>query len=218
MENNNSFLNSIKKRFTFEADEDKNQENVDSNKEQNDNRQLDKELSDLKDEKSKQDDQKQDTSDKTSDKPDDTTDEKDDLGDDSDMNSNVDSSVDDDFGGDETPPSDSSSSDMNADPISEPSTAGPNNRLTLFDEYLKISNVIDNTINSLEDNQSIINNTKAKIGVTQLQAIYKDIRFIIDDKFYTMDDKDLMIHLEILKKRFNLVMEALSRIKNNNPK
>jgi hypothetical protein len=105
---------------------------------------------------------------------------------------------------------------MGENPEEEPPSpvGSVNRKYTLYTEYIRILAVLKESIISLRgiviENDKI--NNEIKECVAELESIRSNAEFIID-KFKEYKEADIMLHLEMLKKRTTIILEKMQKIK-----
>jgi len=201
------WLNSLNRRFTFEETD----ESSDKNTEQNDNKgkddDLDSSLQDLKDAKDNNESLSDSSDDTKAEGEEDGTGSADDTGDEENFDGGDDVDNSDD--------TDSSSDDTSTDPESDSTSDNQpinNTKSTLFTEFVKLVDIIKISVNNLEKRQSVINNNSIIICVTQFKSILKDIEYMLERNFNSMNETELYFQLETFQSRVNLILEQLKRL------
>jgi hypothetical protein len=184
----------LRKNLTFEDDSSENEE--DENQ-QNDNTDAD-------------DDTSFDTDDDIDEEP------SDDMGDSTDSPTSGDSN---DSGNNSGMGGEGNSGGMGGDAGTDPNddaeagkkgVGSVNRKYTLFTEYVRIVSAIKETVSSLEDIAS--SNTELKDCVSQLAQLSEDGDLIIS-RFKQFNEADLMIQLDILKRRASFLIDRLKNLK-----
>ena len=122
-----------------------------------------------------------------------------------------DDSLDSDGGDDGSDNSDGQQTDDDSsgdDDDSKPKTGAAPRKLTLYAEFNRIHNVLREALESCESKLAINNATKNCIA--QLKQVLIDTRFILSN-FTERSEEDIMVQMEMIKRRSTLALELLKR-------
>ena len=201
---NNSFFNIISNSLKFEDDNSQQNDKEDQANASADDK-LDAQLDDLKEQKDQGDQNDQDTD--SSDNNDSGNEESDfdDLG----------------FGGEEDPSGDSGSDDSSSSSGSsggigsdeEPKIIGSSPRkLALYTEFNRIYNVLKETVDTFD--KMATENDNIKTCRSALSELIANAKFILSN-FDQRSEEDIMLQLQITKKRASLILQSMERQNQN---